>query len=142
MPLNRRWVAAAFLMGLIFPIVPGLLIAARSTDPWVRREAHRAAQYQAAVMVIASGGVGLLQMGRSMSAAARLFHSGGASALFSAAMSAVAHSPAGMVLFLTGGLLTGMALAGWWLGNLLAAIGSLRGDSLGLPRFRARRSQS
>lgn len=142
LPPNRRWVAAAFLMGLIFPIVPGLLIAARSTDPWVRREAQRAAQYQAVVLVIASIGTALLQMGRSMSAAAAsMFHSAGASALFSAAISAVAHSPAGTLLFLAGGLLSGIALAGWWVGMVLAAIGGMRGDSLGLPRFRARRSQ-
>lgn len=140
-PDSRLLTAGAFGAGIIFPIAPALLIAYRSSDGWVRQQAMAAAGYQTIVAMTAAAGAAALRVGFSVTMLHRFARHHALTALLSQTLAAGARSPLGMLLILAGGLLIGLSVIGWWAGNLLAALGALRGDSLGLPRIkRLRRS--
>jgi hypothetical protein len=133
----RHLVMAAFGLGFLLPVVPGLLLASRSTDAWVRRQAMLAARLQTILLFALIVGGAVLRLGLN----ALRNRSGHVLIQFRIAsvISTIEHSPAGAASVLAGGILTGAALAGWWGGNLLAAIGAWRGDDLGWPRLGRRR---
>ncbi len=130
---DRYLVAVVFSLGLLLPIVPGLLLAARSTDAWAKRQAILAARLQTILLLALMAGGAVLRVGLN----ALHTHPGHAIVQHWPAdvISSVHHSSVGSALVLAGGALTGAALAGWWGGNLLAAIGAWRGDDLGWPKI-------
>lgn len=140
-PDSRLLTAGAFGAGIIFPIAPALLIAYRSSDGWVRQQAMAAAGYQAIVAMMAAAGAAVWRVGLWIATFHRFVHQSDFSALLNHILAVGIRSPLGMLLVLAGGLLMGLSVVGWWAGNLLAAVGALRGDSLGMPRIkRLRRS--
>ncbi|MGC8559264.1 MAG: hypothetical protein ACP5O1_01145 [Phycisphaerae bacterium] len=139
---GRLLTAGAFGAGIIFPVAPALLIAYRSSDGWVRQQATVAAGYQAMVAVAAVAGAAALRVGVSVAVFHRLVRHPGLQTLLSQTLAAGARSPLGLTLILTGGLLIGLSVVGWWAGNILAAVGALRGDSLGWPRVKRRRRRA
>jgi len=134
---HRCLLAAAIGLGWAIPIVPGLLLAGRSNVDWVRRQATLAAWMQAILLAAVVAGTAVCRLAvHTITNGSGFPHRG-----LHQVLATVQAAPIASTFAAIGGLLAGAAIAVWWVGNLLAAIGALRGDSLGWPRLgRTRRT--